>query len=223
MESAHVVDTLSSMFRDESNIGLGYFYCTFDNSQSQQPANILGSIVAQLSKVVPSILDSIRQIFEGALSDTHLSPVELPALEAALREHSARFKKVFVLIDAINESIHLSTIKSSLRKMLEQSQNLRVLVTSIADASSLQAIDPTRVVVVEMHANLLRKDIATFVENCLQSNENLRSVSAKLKSDIKNTLLRDANGSYVLCMIIGSKHLLTIQVSLGTAFAGEHE
>ena len=222
MKSAHVVDTLSSMFRDESNIGLGYFYCTFDNSQSQQPANILGSIVAQLSKAVPSILDSIRPIFE-ALSDTHKSPVELPTLEAALREHSARFKRVFVLIDAINESIHLSTITSSLRKMLEQSQNLRVLVTSIADASSLQAIDPTRVVVVEMHSNLLQKDIAAFVENWLQSNENLRHVSAKLKSDIKNTLLLDANGSYVLYLIIDSKNLLTVQVSLGTAFAGEHE
>ena len=192
--SAHLVDTINSL-RGRLGICFGYFYCTFDNATSHQPVNILGSIVAQLSHSMPSILDNIRPIFEKAKGNKLQQPIELSILEAAIIKESTASNDALILIDAINESTHTSAIISCLHRLMERSEKLRILVTTTTDAGSLRAQDPSRVIILEMHPEIVRQDIEAFVEYRLQSDESLRYISEELKSDIRETLLINADGS----------------------------
>jgi hypothetical protein len=144
---------------------------------------------------MPSILASIRPIFERNRSNSYQRTLELPVLEDILIKHLTDFTTVLILIDAVNESSYLSSLISSLCRLMVRSKSLRILVTSTADAISLREIDPVRVIVADMQAAKVQMDIAAFVEYRLRNDQNLCSLSGTLKDEIRAALLRNANGS----------------------------
>jgi hypothetical protein len=85
-------------------------------------------------------------------------------LENILIKHLADFTTVIILIDAVNESSYLSSLVSSLYRLMVRSKSLRILVTSTADSISLREIDPFRVTVADMQTEMVQMDIAAFVE-----------------------------------------------------------
>lgn len=172
---------------------MAYFYCTFGDVASQEPINILGSLVAQLSSMMPSILDGIRPLYQEALKQqTHTPPIEITVLEDAIIQTSSDKTRVVLLIDAINESLHAEYIKRSLLGLADMSTNLRILVTSTEDI-----ISSRYVTTMTMDAEIIQQDIAAFINHRIQQDETLRNVSAKLKDEIRTTLLHDADGSSV--------------------------
>ncbi|KAJ5826063.1 hypothetical protein N7474_003201 [Penicillium riverlandense] len=189
---AHAVDELVSMTTKGQEINFAYFYCTFGDTASQDPVNILGSFVAQLSESVPSILDSIWPLYEeNAKNQSHRHPVDLSTLEDAIVKATFGKRPIVLLIDAINESSHMEYIKRSLLKLSSQSSNIRILVTGTAEV-----ISERHASIVYMNASIIRNDIDTFVHYRLEHDDMLRNLSAKLKDEIWRTLVKGADGSF---------------------------
>ncbi|KAJ5612966.1 hypothetical protein N7510_006160 [Penicillium lagena] len=169
-----------------------YFYCTFGDTASQDPVNILGSFVAQLSESMPSILDTIWPIYEEkAKSQAHRHPIDVSALEDALIKATFSERPIVLLLDAINESSHMEDIKRSLLKLSSESSNIRILMSGTADVISKGYAS-----IVNMNASIIRDDIDTFVRYRLEHDDMLRNLSAKLKDEIWGTLVRGADGSF---------------------------
>jgi len=210
------------MSPNEPDVCLAYFYCAFGNTSSQDPVNIFGSLIAQLSFMMPSMLDSIRPIFDEIRGQAHRHPIELPLLEESIIKHSSGERRVLILIDAINESAHMTKIISSLLRLAEQLKNLRILVTSTADAASLREICPTRAKIVDMNPDIVQYDIETFVDQRLEKDGTLSNVSGNLKSDIRRALLKDAVGSLVSrSEIMRLPCSNSSQIPLGPTLAGQ--
>lgn len=175
----------------EGAFSLAYFYCEFDYTASQDPVNILGSLVAQLSDTIPSILESIRPLYEKTPNgQAHRHPIDINALEDAIVKYSSHGTRV-ILIDAINESQHIERIKQSLQRIASLSTNLRILITSTVDV-----ISPAHAKIVNMNTENIRVDIDAFIYYRLEE-EGLKQLSTTLKNKIRTTLSNGADGSWV--------------------------
>lgn len=170
-----------------------YFYCTFSDTASQEPVYVLGSLVVQLSSIIPRILDDIRPLYEEVpRNQGHRHPINLATLEDAIIKHSSGKSQVVLLIDAINESPHTERLKASVLRLADLSTNLRILVTSTADMVSANHTNT-----VNMDAFVIRDDIDAFIHHRLDENETLCNLNSLQKDEIRSTLTSEADGSSV--------------------------
>lgn len=101
-------------------------------------------------------------------------------------------KPVVLLVDAINESSYSENIKQSLRKLLDQLPNLRVLLTGqTALASSEHAT------IININSANIKGDIDTFILSRLHEDGMLKGLNSKLKHEIRQTISQKADGSSV--------------------------
>ncbi|KAJ5118756.1 hypothetical protein N7448_010464 [Penicillium atrosanguineum] len=171
-----------------------YFYVTIGDTASQDPRNILGSLVAQLSVYEPLMLDEIRHLFKSvAQNKAHRQPIEISALENAVVKCASGTKPVLLLVDAINESSELDLVEPLLLRLAKISPNLRILVTTTAVSTSTL---PEYAKTLNVGAGMMREDIDTFIQHRFKQDETLKSLPRKLKAEIEKTLLYKADGSF---------------------------
>ncbi|KAJ6436336.1 Ankyrin repeat-containing domain protein [Purpureocillium lavendulum] len=170
---ANVVQRLDSMRKGQSNTCLAYFYCTLGNAASQEPVNIIGSLAAQLSFAIPSILDDLRPIFAEA----------------------KRESSIVIMIDAINESTQWKEIIRSLLTFSEQLKDIHILVSTTKDVASLNELCP-EAKIVDMKPATVQHDIAAYVHQYLENDETLKIINSDVKADIKSIVVNSALGSF---------------------------
>lgn len=181
------------MTSNDPTLCFAYFYCTITNDASQVPANILGSLVAQLSATNASILNDIKSAFNKTpRTQAHRLPVELSALEDAIVKFASEKTQVVILIDAINESQERERVERSLLSLASLATNIRVLATTTA----LVTTKPLKQAkMLNISADMMRGDIETFIQYRLRQDDTLRTLPPKMKAEIERTLLYDADGS----------------------------
>lgn len=177
----------------DSNLCFAYFYCTISNTASQAPVNILGSLVAQLARSNPGILEDIRSLYDKIpKTQTHSQPVDFSALEDAIIRHSNGQSRVVILVDASNESPEVEHIEKSLLYLARLSLNIRILVTTTSTRASSKEAN-----FLNIRAETMEEDIKTFIQYRLEHDNTLRNLTPKLQAEIAETLLKDADGSLV--------------------------
>ncbi|EKV20000.1 Ankyrin repeat-containing domain [Penicillium digitatum] len=190
---AQVADELTYMASQGQSMCVAYFYCTISDFASQNARNVLGSLVAQLSSTIPSILDEIRSVYKkGPKNQAHRFPIELSVLEAAIATSASEKTKIVLLVDAINESHDMQLLEASLLRLASLSTNIRVLLTT---TSTMSSIKHPYVYVLNISGKS-RGDIGTFVKHRLQTDSTLRNLAPEFQAEIEFTLLRNADGSF---------------------------
>ncbi|KAJ5617810.1 hypothetical protein N7537_002924 [Penicillium hordei] len=190
---AQVADELTSMVSQGQSTCLAYFYCTISDFGSQNARNVLGSLVAQLSGTMPSILDEIRSVYnKGPKNQAHRFPIELSVLEAAILKSASEKAKVVLLVDAINESHDMQLLEASLLRLASLSTNIRVLITT---TSAMSSIKHPNAYVLNISGKS-RGDIDSFIKYRLETDDTLRTLAPEFQADIEFTLLQNADGSF---------------------------
>ncbi|KAL9079823.1 MAG: hypothetical protein Q9157_001332 [Trypethelium eluteriae] len=175
--------------RLNQRIGVAYFYCSFDNANSQDPVNVLGSLIVQLAEKVPSVLDAYQAKF---LSPNRLKVQEL---EDQILDHCRMLERFYIFIDAVNESSSSSNIVTSLLRIVQESKNVGIFMTSTPDAET-QDILQGRLTPVDMRTSCIEEDIRFFVNIKIQQTPSLRDLSEKIKSEIRQTVVKKSDGMY---------------------------
>ena len=122
--SSAAIEQVKSLNRGTPSVAVVYFYCSFDNIASQEPVSILGSFVAQLSDPFPEILNDLKDSYEQLLIPDIETQIEL------ILKHTASLQKLFVLVDALNESYQAEAALEALLELGKRASNIRVLVSS---------------------------------------------------------------------------------------------
>jgi hypothetical protein len=98
-----VIDHLESC-RDPQT-GVAYVYCNFRRQDEQTPCELLASLLRKLSRDKwHSVRDIVKRLY-----DKHKHSGSRPSLDElseALRSVSATYLRVFIVIDAVDESRH---------------------------------------------------------------------------------------------------------------------
>ncbi|PYI27857.1 hypothetical protein BP00DRAFT_428931 [Aspergillus indologenus CBS 114.80] len=188
---AHAVDELAAFTATGHGLVFAYFYCRFSDVDFQNPVNILGSLVAQISASVPSILDTIRPFFEATDSHPHRQPIDISVVADAITKCAQNGRRAILLIDAINESVSYQELIRSLLKISELTPNLRIFLTGTDDI-----VSERHARILHMSSSIIRDDIDTFIRFRLQHDSTLKSLSTRLQDQVWKALMEGADGSF---------------------------
>ncbi|UDD57074.1 hypothetical protein AFCA_004589 [Aspergillus flavus] len=165
-----------------------------ENSASQKLIHVLGALLAQLSDRFPQTLDVLEPDFR---KKSLPSPNTLLQI---LRSHARELKRLYIFVDAVNESDECEDILSTLLTLAESEYQIHVMVTSTAASVTLSKDDLLRA---QMKPSSNQNDIQDFVNAQLETRPSLRYLPPHTKRDITSVLITKANGMfrYVQCQI----------------------
>ena len=197
--------------RSNPEIGIAFFYFTFNDETKQGASAVLRSLVLQLSGQLDNshaYLSSLRESYRDS------SP-PVPALMACLRQLVRAFKQVYVLIDALDESPrdkHREAMLDALADIRSWSEpGLHILVSSRDEPDIRVELEVPKTHVIKVQNEGHDDDIASCISDHLQHNRHLRKWHEH-HTQIKTTLTSRAKGVYV--------HLRNWHISLLTHYTG---
>ena len=194
MTSSAIEDIRSLVSQDET-IGMTFFYCAFNDAASQEPVNILGSLLADLSRSKPGLLLDFEPEFRQSKQSKSANGPKLEDIEDQLRRSFRGFSKVYILVDAVNESKNYQAVISSLARLFEKAtNNVYIMLTSIDDVIDEDLKRFPEIVKVRMARHAIMRDIEAFVEASLQNITNLRRLKSSIKNEILTTLITGSQG-----------------------------
>ncbi|KAJ4147548.1 hypothetical protein LMH87_002060 [Akanthomyces muscarius] len=84
---------------------VSYFYCSYNESSSQEPRNILGSFIAQLCRQRSTVRHTVLAAYqESKTRNSSHELVQVPMMVSMIKKVTpAILKDVFLLVDAVNE------------------------------------------------------------------------------------------------------------------------
>ncbi|KAK4985760.1 hypothetical protein LTR66_008066 [Elasticomyces elasticus] len=123
-----VVDHLQRTYSTQStgDIGIAYVYCKYKEVE-QNAASLIASLLQQLVKQQPSVPDDVRSVCEDHM-DRNTRP-RLAELSRLLQQTANEFSKVFVVVDALDESPE-ETRRELIVEILKLRQDLHFIATS---------------------------------------------------------------------------------------------
>jgi hypothetical protein len=187
---AHLIEYLKT---NRQGSAILFFYCSFDISASQDPAKILGSFLAQLSKQVPGIVEDLIPKLQAAESKGQEPSFSAMELEDLFIEHSSAASSISMVIDAVNESSMRTDLEPLLHRLAASCPNVRIFVSSTND-HSFDSDTHVAICDVEMNVKDVDQDIRVYIEDKLNTDKMLRVLSESLKQEVRDLLLSRSNG-----------------------------
>ncbi|XTI92171.1 hypothetical protein V2W45_1421691 [Cenococcum geophilum] len=173
-----------------------YFYCSFDDPATQNPVNILASLVVQFSKQAPHLLEDFMPEYFKAKQHSAPAQLSVKQLEEIFIRHTKRLPRVFVCVDAVNECQDAATIVDLLLRLALSCSNLRMLVTSTRNLINREPKGALQILVIPMDTSGVNEDISVFVDGMLATDQGFRNITKELKVKIRSTVLTRAEGMF---------------------------
>ncbi len=101
------------------------------------------------------------------------------------------FDSFYIVIDALNETPEQQVILSTVLRLCQSCQNLRVLTTCTLDP--IEKSD--RIYERKMAVNAIDHDIKTYVRYRLSTEQSFRLLSVRTQDEIQSTVTRGADGT----------------------------
>ncbi|KAF5574265.1 ZDHHC-type palmitoyltransferase 6 [Fusarium pseudoanthophilum] len=209
---AAAVEKLKPVQQEDPKVGQAYFYCSFDDKESQQPLSILGSILYQLSEQHPEALESIDKLRKSG------DILEGSALLRLISEHLSHFKRFYVSVDAINESSRCMEAFEMLLHLVADNPNVRLFITAISSCShwldDLQLEEPPKMVEVDMGTGDCDRDIDFYITTRISEERLLNRLGDGTKLQLREKVLGNAKGMfrYAQCQIDSLSTLRTAKM-----------
>ena len=177
-----------------SGKGIAYFYCSVTDTVSQEPLNILGSIVVQLCEKYPMFWADIDDRYHRGKAKARYEPAkyELSELESLIGQFSSQLPGILLFLDALNESNKASAVLQSLSRIAGRNSSIRIMMTSTEELDAdFGGLKVHRVPVMTANTD---HDIFKYIVAYISHNQELSGLPAGLKEDIKWTLLQKSDG-----------------------------
>ena len=189
--SAAVEKTLAF---EDANIGVAYFYCAFNDAASQEPVNILGSLLISLRKNNSHLLLDFEPHFRQSKQGKSRAVPRLEDIEDGLRRCLRTFSKTYLFVDALNESRNKQAVIDSLARLFDAETNLYLMFTSIDKAvdESLDRFDNVQRVHIDKRAIMI--DIEAYVDTSLRVVPELRRFKEPTRKKVRSTLIARSKG-----------------------------
>ncbi|EXK75970.1 hypothetical protein FOQG_19268 [Fusarium oxysporum f. sp. raphani 54005] len=191
---ATAVGQVGKHCQENPEVGFAFFYCSFNDRESQKPINILGSIAYQLSEQYPKALDSIEQLRKSG------ETLSVDALLKLISQYVQYFDTFYILVDAINESFSFSNVFDMLLRLVANNPNVRLLATAISSCAhwveDLQLEGPPNISEVNMGTAKVEQDIDHYITTRISEEPLLRRLSAETQSELREKVLHNAKGMF---------------------------
>jgi len=192
----HINEYCQSQSQSQSTKAHAYYYCYFGHSQDEA-AHFLGSLLNQLCRQSGLVTPEIYKMYKAG-SEPNLSEL-LTALEGML----AHFDTVYVVVDALDESLPRENLLEVLRDLVTdvRFQKIQVLASS-REYIDIELILEAISVSVSMSNPFVEEDIRSLVRSLIASNHKFRRWPQDMLDELENAVATGAHGMYVSILTI---------------------
>jgi ankyrin repeat domain-containing protein 50 len=167
-----------------------YFYFDFSDAEKQKVTSMLSSIVAQLS--IPNLPAEVDDLYnkckEGQQQPSQDDLVKI--LIAQCKES----QRTYLIVDALDECSERKDILLALRRIIEASVQVNVLVTSREEHDISEGLRDVIPKSVSLECGGLDKDIERHIQRCLEKDGEWRKDPSYVKKEIQDALVKGAHG-----------------------------
>ena len=198
-----IIDYIQDHHVVQGRSTLAYFYFDFNDASKQKVTNFMSSILADLCAQTNLLTDTVKQMFSKC-NDGHREPL-LSDLRSSFFSILPAFNTVFIIVDALDECPTKENERQEVLQIIQDihhhsATNLHFLVTSRRHHDIETVIAPlTSISPIQIESVMVESDIKLYVQN------EIRSIATKktwwhdqLCKEVEDTLLRGANGMYVM-------------------------
>ena len=167
------IQFISCRRMSDSNVGVAFFYFTFNDQSKQDEMGMLRALLIQLSHQRRDGPADLAQLHERYRTGIPPSSVLLDYLRRLVE----RFNNVYIMLDALDEC-PLKGRRKYVLDALETMRNwgvqsLHLFVTSRNESDIRESLDHPRVQEVNVHNNAMDRDINDFVASRLDKDRRL--------------------------------------------------
>jgi hypothetical protein len=122
-----IIDNLRERLKDDISVGIACIYCNYKEKDAQTLINLIAGLWAQLVRNSGSLSTEVRDLYL-----THVRQNSSPTLDEVskmLQGEIARYSKIFVVIDALDEYPE-GDRSTLLKKLRELRPTINLMVTS---------------------------------------------------------------------------------------------
>ncbi|MCJ1405083.1 hypothetical protein MMC11_008309 [Xylographa trunciseda] len=174
---------------------VAYFYCSFSESASLDPTNILGSILAQLCKPT----DPVYAKIEAKYSANRTRRFTADELVDLLMEVVQQEGSVYIFLDAVNECGDPIEVLDYMRRLSADhpKNTVHIFLSSINQGGIDDCIEsfPSWSAITLLPRDM-SNDIELLVRDSIETNPRLRKHSEELKEEIAKALTQGAQGMF---------------------------
>jgi len=214
--SASIIDNVLGHCEADPSLACAYFF--FDGRDGQPHSrlheSLLRSLIVQFSAQRETLPQALRSLYHEYLDGT-VQP-SLDSLQTVLLFILDLFAHAYIVVDSLDECTERDGLFDWIEGMNSWRRGkLHFLVTSRNEEDIAKRLRNYESVRMEPH--LLARDIDLYLDNILQTKSAFQRWSDDVKSDIKDRLIRRAEGMFV-CFVINCRSIFThpvVQVSAG--------
>jgi Cdc6-like AAA superfamily ATPase len=191
--STLVVDMVLNARRSPT-IGTAYFYVRHDDPQSQDPSNILGSLLSQLGRQNSEAMRVVLDLYKDHTASHSLpNSADEADLVEALREISSHFEITYILIDGLDEcKIEFDADRARLLKIISSFQTtIQCKSHTIIFSRNVSDIAEAMNGLTEISIAAVNADLRLYISAWLP---NLNVQSSELAAEIMGVLIEKAEG-----------------------------
>ncbi|KAF2678620.1 hypothetical protein K458DRAFT_376199 [Lentithecium fluviatile CBS 122367] len=193
---AHTIEHMKMECYNLSPTAYAYFYCSFGTLASQSPVNILGSLLVQLSRNNERLYDDLRHRFLNLARRRIPVNLKLEELKEIFIKHAGRLGRVFIFIDAVNESESFEDVKQMLFSLARACSGMRLIVTSTDFVDLRGKESGFHIIESTMRPEAVDEDICVFIDDRTATSWTLKVLSPTLQDEIRQAIVAHSNGVF---------------------------
>jgi ankyrin repeat protein len=213
LSSSIIAELLKSR---EEDIGKAvvYFYFDFADPQKRDCDIMIQSLISQLSHQCVRASSALEKLFSSC-GDGIRSPSTDAAIHS-LREIILEFPETYIILDALDECANRKELMNIIQTMNSwMIDSMHIMVTSRKERDIENALGQFiyKHQVTSLQRELVDLDIHNYIHERLLHDKDLEkwSKDEKIRKDIEITLMKGAQGMYVLVSILVLLNLLTFK------------
>ena len=190
--SATVIEDVRRLCNTNLDDCYAYYYFDFNDAAKRKPHSMVGSLLGTLGCNMESPPQCIRD-----LHDKHLNGQQEPSLDdmvSALVSVLQGHRKVYILLDALDECLEQATLLECICTMESTCKNVSIFVSSRREYNITEALVERATYDIDMKTAAVDADIELFVQNFLSTDKALAKWPSDIRAEIKDELCRRSGG-----------------------------
>lgn len=168
-----------------------FFYCDFRKPESQDPLNVLGSLVAQICSQLEFCPEELELAFSHSRHSNKRPTITL--LRDILCSLSIS-RRIVLLIDGVDECNERKELLKSMTYFKHMSENISIFLTSRHELDIQDALISFEHIRIETWTKEVDKDIEIYIDHRLQTDQRLLRLKDSVKEEIRQCLHSKSSG-----------------------------
>lgn len=196
--TAITIDDLTSRFRCEADVGIAYLYCNFRRQDEQKADDLLASLLKQLSQERASLPDCVKVLYEKH-KERRTRP-SFDEISKTLQSVAAKFSKVFIIIDALDECQTTNGCRTRILTELFLAQ-AKSRVNIFATSRFLPEFTEKFKGAISLEIRASEEDVRRYLNSSMSRLPAFVSRSPDLQEEIKAKIVLLVKGMWVLYVL----------------------